>query len=198
VPTIILFQRAENARFLRKNSHLPKQRCTDRKQGLRGTVTYLNFLNKSIDYQACAWVLPHAARSELEVRDSPEFSSNCVSAETDLGNIFLPAVLPQFHFRPTEQFIAHIARKGWRYDAQISQAMRKLILLLYIDLDPAIIICGAFYHCHLLEKKLGERARFGPLKQNYRRHDTPSYQHLAQSCRLVPNMITSYQVVPPS
>jgi hypothetical protein len=50
--------------------------------------------------------------------------------------------------------------------------MRKLVLLLYIDLDPAIIICGAFYHCHLLEKKLGERVRFGPLKQNYRRHDS--------------------------
>jgi hypothetical protein len=49
--------------------------------------------------------------------------------------------------------------------------MRKLVLLLYLYLDPAMLICGAFYHCHLLEKKLGERARFGPLKQNYRRHD---------------------------
>jgi hypothetical protein len=64
VPTIILFQRAENARFLQKPSHLPRQRCTDRKQGLRGTVTYLNPLNKSINYQACAWVLPHAVGSD--------------------------------------------------------------------------------------------------------------------------------------
>jgi hypothetical protein len=51
VSTIILFQRAENARFLRKFSQAPRQRCTDRNQGLRGAVTYLNSFNMSMDYQ---------------------------------------------------------------------------------------------------------------------------------------------------
>jgi hypothetical protein len=115
VPTIILFQRAENARFLRKISPAPRQRCTDRNQRLRGAVTYLNSFNMSIDYQACAWLLSNAARRDFEVCDSSKLSHNCVSVETDLGNFFLPAVLSLFGFRPTAIHRPHRQNRaeGW-------------------------------------------------------------------------------------
>jgi hypothetical protein len=94
----------------------------------------------------------------------------------------MSAVISLFHFKPTEQFIAHISIKGWRYDARVAQAIRKSLLMLYIVLDLATTICGVFSHCHFLRKELDERARLGQWKQNYRRHDISHTEYLPTAC----------------
>jgi hypothetical protein len=60
-------RRVENARFLRKVSHVPNKRCTDGNQGFRRAITSLNSLNKSINHQASVTRSPIIALTRVVV-----------------------------------------------------------------------------------------------------------------------------------